>query len=143
LLYKGAMNPTRIAAALLAAQLFAGVTLAQSVPSSSEFARASGGEISGLTKAATNKLSGSLGFMTGGGRRGYSATFGGPVVKDRLWFFASAEQQELRLSSSAIEQMQLPQQPQVQALPASFLSLRSTAAVSDSTFFKVSFDSQR
>jgi hypothetical protein len=66
--------------------------------SSSEFGRGSGGEISLITKHA-NRLSGSLGLSTAhsslfgndAGKR-LAATLGGTVVKDRLWFFAAAEQ---------------------------------------------------
>ena len=74
--------------------------MAQSASSSSEFGRASGGELSLITKHA-GRLSGSLGISTGsgllfgsGGRRGYDASLGGTVVQDRIWFFASAQQSD-------------------------------------------------
>jgi hypothetical protein len=70
---------------------------AQEVPiSSSEFGRASGGEIRAVTKDIDGRFSGTLGFTTssgflGGRRNGYSASAGGALVNDRAWFFASAE----------------------------------------------------
>lgn len=54
---------------------------------SAEFGRMSGGQIEVATKAPT-RFSGSLNLTTG---FGYGGTFGATVVKDRLWFFGSAQ----------------------------------------------------
>lgn len=84
------MASNRTLAALLLAQLVAGVTLAQSA--SAEFGRASGGQIDVLTKGSRD-WSGSLGFTTSRGRfggEGYEGSLGGTIVEDRVWFFAAA-----------------------------------------------------
>jgi hypothetical protein len=87
------MVSRRLAAALVLAQLSAGAALAQSA----EFGRASGGEITAITKGATAPFSGSLGLSMGsdvfGRREGYEATIGGTLIQDRLWFFAAGSQQ--------------------------------------------------
>jgi len=66
------------------ALLTTGVAFAQSA---AEFGRASGGQLD-LTLKAPSRFSGSFGLTTG---RSTFGTFGGTVVKDRVWFFASGE----------------------------------------------------
>lgn len=87
------MVSRRAAAALVLSQLIAFAALAQSA----EFGRATGGEISAITKGATSPLSGSLGLSLSsdvfGSREGYGATIGGTLIQDRLWFFAAGTQQ--------------------------------------------------
>lgn len=56
--------------------------------SAAEFGRATGGEISVITKQP-RQFSGSLQLSLGRGT-GYSATAGGTALDDRIWFFASA-----------------------------------------------------
>lgn len=79
--------------------LFAGLAIAQSDGTSSEFGRGSGGEISLITKSA-GRLSGSFGISSrsglpfGSGKSGYDATLGGTIVEDRIWFFASAQRSD-------------------------------------------------
>jgi hypothetical protein len=80
--------------------LISGVCLAQS---SDEFGRATGGLLELSVKGPT-RLSGSLGLTTGGGLRGYGATFGGTIVNDRLWFFGTAERNQTRVVSSTLPQ---------------------------------------
>ena len=55
---------------------------------------ASSGELRMVTKGAKT-TSGSLTMsVTGNGVRAYEGTFGGTLVKDRMWFFASAQRYE-------------------------------------------------
>jgi len=61
-----------------------GIAFAQS---SAEFGRASGGQLD-LTFKAPSRFSGSFGLTTG---RSTFGTFGGTLVKDRVWFFAAGE----------------------------------------------------
>ena len=70
---------------LVLSLLVAGAAMAQ------EYGRTSGGQIEGITKQPS-QLSASLGatFST---FRGYEATLGGTLLKDRIWFFGSAFQQ--------------------------------------------------
>ena len=75
----------RILSALALSLLIAGAAAAQ------EFGRTSGGEIEGITKQPS-RLSGSLGF-TMSTFKGYEATLGGTLIKDHLWFFGTALQQ--------------------------------------------------
>jgi hypothetical protein len=110
----------RAVAALFLSQMLAGVAFAQSVvppagatdPSVAapyEFGRAFGGEMDLITKRSSG-LSGSLGFSmskapipfaTGGNgtTKGLDATLGGTLVKDKVWFFASAHQNDALLTS--------------------------------------------
>ncbi len=55
--------------------------------SGAEFGRASGGQLD-LTFKAPSRFSGSFGLTTG---RSTFGTFGGTLVKDRVWFFAAGE----------------------------------------------------
>jgi hypothetical protein len=152
---------TRTLAALSLALTFAGAAFAQ------EFGRASGGELEVGIKTPS-KLSGSLSIelpflSSNGGKRG-GATFGGALVKDRLWFFGSAEQMtsprfspaaggfDTNLSAQLGDRQSLGAalrsgrdlavaQPSTPLLttPSSFLSLRYTGIVSSNSFFTASF----
>ena len=57
---------------------------------------ASGGEVSGLTKHATNAMSGSFTL----GTNLLSTNYGGALVPDRVWFFASAMRDKSNLLTS-------------------------------------------
>ena len=98
---------TRTVTALFLVQMAAGSLIAQD---GSEFSRTSGGQVEALSKRATQKLSGSLGMSILGSSsgKGYQATLGGTIVEDRLWFFASAQQQERAWFASALPQMAQP-----------------------------------
>ena len=87
-----------------------------------EFGRASAGTLD-MTSKQPMPFSGSLSFNSS---RGLGGTFGGTVVKDRVWFFGSAER--MTTTKSDIN---------VSALPKSFLSLHSTSVLSPSSFVKV------
>jgi hypothetical protein len=92
------MTSWRGVAALLLVQLIAFAVAAQQ---SAEFGRASCGEIV-VTPKRSVRFSGSLGLSLAsgndvfgrGGAAGYGVTAGGTLLQDRLWFFASASQQE-------------------------------------------------
>ncbi len=83
--------------ALVLALAIGGTAFAQSA----EFGRVSGGQIELATKSPS-KLSGSLSFTLGTGLN-FGATAGGTIVKDRLWFFGSAQQNEPRFSAPMIQ----------------------------------------
>lgn len=101
------MAPKRALVAVVLAQMITAVAVAQSdTPAAdrSEFGRVSGGQIEVLTKQA-RKVSGSLGMTLSSGDfsgKGYEATLGGTVLRDRLWFFAAASvlPEMTRLSST-------------------------------------------
>jgi hypothetical protein len=96
-----------------------------------EFGRASAG-ILDMTSKQPMPFSGSLSFNSS---RGLGGTFGGTVVKDRVWFFASAERTKSFVATA------LPTTKSdinVSALPKSFLSLHSTSVLSTNSF--VTFD---
>ena len=159
------MKPIRILPALFL--LIAGTVAAQE---STEYSRTSGGEIEALTKPATKKLSASLG-ATLGSRRGYEASFGGTIVEDRLWFFASTQQQQYSSTTPQMAQpvdvdatfgkaiAQIGDRQNVMAsfatgsqsspmmpggtIPSSFLNLRYTGTISSNMHFSASFLSQR
>src|SRR5205809_4668238 len=76
--------------------LAGGVCFAQS---SDEFGRASAGLIELSTKGP-QRFSGSFGLTTS---RGFGATLGGAIVKDRLWFFGTAERDQRRVSVPQID----------------------------------------
>ncbi|HVS30450.1 MAG TPA: hypothetical protein VMS98_03250 [Thermoanaerobaculia bacterium] len=96
------MSSRHTIAALLFAPLIAGAAMAQDA--GSEFNRVSGGQIEVLTKG-TRQLSGSLGIGTHGR---YEATFGGTLLKDRLWFFGAAQHYEALQFSSQLPEMAMP-----------------------------------
>ncbi|HEX8172336.1 MAG TPA: hypothetical protein VF824_17515 [Thermoanaerobaculia bacterium] len=145
---------------LLLALIAATAIFAQSSPG--EFGRGSGGEIAASIRHGRN-LSGTLGLThTSGGRRaGYEGTFGGSLVPDRIWFFASAAQTPLlglgsrvddtnvRVSAKPVDwnnitatfaQTGNDQLTAPQLLPSqtNFLSLRSTTIFSDTMVMNVS-----
>ena len=101
------MVSKRALAVLLFSLVLASGVVAQSAVSS-EFGRASGGEIGAIAKHRSG-LSGSLGITSsqsmlpfgsgGSSAKRYGATLGGTVVKDRIWFFASAEQSDALFGS--------------------------------------------
>jgi hypothetical protein len=105
------MTSRRGITALLFVQLLA---FAASAQQSAEFGRASGGEIV-VTPKRPARFSGSLGLSLASGNDvfgrgsspGYGVTAGGTLVEDRLWFFASASQQEA--SSSRFADLALPE----------------------------------
>ena len=129
--------------------LFATAVFAQ------EFGRTSGGDIDLITKHP-RQLSGSLGFSAGSAT-GFDGTLGGTLVKDRVWFFATAEknQQPLFASPSQNSNAKLTanlgdrqtlatsfaasRQSTPVALPSSFLSLHYTGIVSSNMFITGSF----
>ena len=126
--------------------LFAFGALAQT----GEFGRSFGGEIQAIAKQPRN-LSGSLSLMRGSGN-GYEATLGGSLIKDRVWFFASALQLPPMNFASNIDLVdaKLTAQPvdwttvsatyaeRPSTLPSSFLSLRSTSILSDNMVLNIS-----
>ena len=135
--------------------LFAAAAMAQ------EFARSSGGEIAAITKSG-GRLSGSFGITRSNGGlgnllKGYDATLGGTLLKDRAWFFASARLQD-RFAPAAVQpQVSFDRAAFVKATapiagqhllnasfgsgPASFLSLRYDAAVTSNMLFSASVSS--
>jgi hypothetical protein len=120
------------------------VTGAFAQATSPEFGRASGGQIEAITKQPT-KLSGSLGVSISESN-GYQATLGGTILQDRLWFFASAQQQESLWSGSELRPMLEPSVTEASnakltaqfgnrhSLAASFSAGRETIAASPVTF---------
>ncbi|MEK6371990.1 MAG: hypothetical protein AABO58_04785 [Acidobacteriota bacterium] len=127
------MMSKRALAWLFVAQMIAAVAMAQGV--TSEFGRVSGGEVALLTKQ-TGNLSGSLGF-TMSKSKGYEATLGGTILQDRLWFFASAQQHDARLTSG-VAQMQLPERAVSRALDA-----KLTGQLGDRHSFGAFFEAAR
>jgi hypothetical protein len=150
------MAITRTLAAILLAQILAGTALAQEA-ASAEFGRASGGQLAFAVRKTSLPFSGSLGmafpFLSGHEGKRNAATLGGTLVKDRLWFFATAEQTDTpRLSDAAprfdtnLNALLGDRQSLGAALsagettaPSSFLSLRYTGIVSSNMFFSATF----
>jgi len=91
-----------------------GIAFAQS---SEEFGRSSGGQLD-LTFKAPSRFSGSFGLTTA---RSTFGTFGGTLMKDRAWFFATGERTHMtqRFDGNAFA----PPGDRNKARP--FLSLRS------------------
>jgi hypothetical protein len=147
---------------LLALALTSLITAAAFAQSSAEFGRASGGQLD-LAIKAPSQFSGSLGMtmsrsngasVLGNGLSGYGATFGGTVIKDRLWFFATADHNTMRFPSTvaAVPRFNgiatadlgsrnslgasfLTQRSVVPTtIPSSFLSLHYTGIVSSNMF---------
>jgi hypothetical protein len=150
------MSKRILAAAFLSLLLAAGA-IAQEAEPVAEFGRVSGGEIEAITKQP-RKLSGSFAIMRG--LKGLEATLGGTLVQDRIWFFASAQQQEgFRFATAIPETRQrdfdraafaksTAQLGDSHVLDASFaagtssfLSLRYDAMVSSNMIFSGSFSS--
>jgi len=107
---------------ILLALFTTGIAFAQS---SAEFGRASGGELD-LTFKAPSSFSGSFGLTTG---RSAFGTFGGTLIKDRVWFFASGERTHTTQRFA----------DRNSARP--FLSLHSTGIVSSNSFFTATVSS--
>ena len=161
------MTPTRTLLALVVAHLLAAAAFAQS-----EYGRASGGTIEGITKGPS-QFSGSLTLsqsVGSSGGRGYEASLGGELLDDRLWFFGAASVlPQVRFSTPGItafdakatanpvdwtsvtasfHRLQQPglatmPQPYDGSLPSSFLSLRSTSILSDRMILDFSFSAAR
>jgi len=111
------MNLKRILSAFFLAPLLAATAFAQSAAPAtapadsssptSEFGRVSGGDIDMITKHS-QPFSGSIGMTTspsqlslgsGGNSKGFDATLGGTLVKDRVWFFGSTERRDSLFAS--------------------------------------------
>lgn len=147
----------RALAALFAAQIVAGVSLAQET-GTAEFGRATGGEMQ-LAVKTPKSTSATLGFDFGTSAKGYGATFGGTLVPDRIWFFASAQRNESSwfggqsellagkadaqlgdrqtLTLSAGDSGLKPAAASPIEIPSTFLDLRYTGIVSNNMFFTV------
>lgn len=139
----------RIALAVALTSLLAATAHAQNV---GEFGRASGGQLEMIAKRPRN-FSGSLDFSFGDSRRA-GATFGGSLVDDRLWFFASTLRTESigKVNAQPVDwnnvdlsiQQQQPETFGQLELPAStFLSLRSTTMISPSAMMEISVSQKR
>ena len=118
--------------ALILTLFTSGIAFAQS---SEEFGRSSGPQVHFTFKTPT-RLSGSLGLTTG---RSAFATFGGTLVKDRVWFFASGERMQTtpRFDSNLITAVRAPDPVRP------FLSLRYTGIVSSNSFFTATVSSDQ
>jgi hypothetical protein len=128
------MTSRKALAALFVAQMIAAVAMAQDL-TSAEFGRSTGGEVQLRPKQGGN-LSGSLGF-TLSKSKGYEGTLGGAILKDRLWFFASAQKQDAQLYSG-VAQMQLPERAVSGALNA-----RLAGQLGDRQSFNAYFEAAR
>ena len=142
----------RTLAVLLLTLTFAAAAFAQEDLATSEFGRSSGGELAIGVKQPT-RLSGSIGIAFP--LRRNAATLGGTLVKDRLWFFASAEKasglstnmnaqlgdrQSFDAALRAGRDLVVPQaSTPALTIPSSWLSLRYTGIVSSNSFFSASF----
>jgi len=115
-------------------------------------------------KSPGNGFSGSLGVTAGksdvsfgGSGKRYDATFGGTLVKDKAWFFASAERStmpyvaqnftgspipdpslRLGMTSAPTDRSSIDASFSQGTLPKSFLSLHYTGMVSSNSFFSAS-----
>ena len=127
--------------ALLLMLLTTSIAFAQT---SAEFGRSSGEQID-LEFKTPSRFSGSLGLTTG---RSTFGTFGGTLVKDRVWFFASGErsQRNPRLDSSLFASLGDRNTFGATILRAPdsvrpFLSMRYTGIVSSNSFFTAAVSS--
>jgi len=105
-----------------------------------EYGQASAGALD-MTAKRSAPFSGSLAFSSARGQGlGLGGTFGGTLVKDRVWFFASGEK------SRSVVNTALPMRttdlnasfattPRSLTVPSSFLSLHSTSILSSNSFF--------
>jgi hypothetical protein len=130
------------ALALILTLFTIGIAFAQS---SEEFGRSSGAQVDFTFKTPT-RLSGSLGLTTS---RSAFATFGGTLVKDRVWFFASGERMQttprfdgnlftsLGDRNSVITTVRAPDSVRP------FLSLHYTGIVSSNSFFTATVSSHQ
>lgn len=142
----------RLVISLALSTTIAAVSYAQTA----EFGRASAGEVELIAKGS-KPFSGSF---TLGTSRTFGATFGGTVVPDHVWFFASAEQMQNRLVTPyasaplsqapvrAIDSKAIAQIGATQSIDASFsnarqfgttdaFALHGTWITSPNTFFSV------
>ncbi|MDP9191120.1 MAG: hypothetical protein M3P06_05400 [Acidobacteriota bacterium] len=111
------MVSRRAVSAFFLVQLLA---FAVSAQESAEFGRANGGEFV-LKPKGPSALSGSLAVSTGdvfgqGGAPRYGLTAGGTLLQDRLWFFASASQQDA--SPTPFAELELPENAPASATTA-------------------------
>ncbi len=116
----------------------------------------------------SSSLDGSLGITKGHGT-GFDMTLGGTAVKDRVWFFASAERAEPLFASAApvtssvraidakaianigdrqnlaatFASTTAPSLAQPLTVPSTFLSMHYTATVTSSSFFTMDFSESR
>jgi len=98
-----------------------------------EYGQASAGTLDMTTKQA-RQFSGSLSFATG---LGLGASFGGTAVKDRVWFFGTAQQSHSTLRTST------PTTNFNMSLPKDFLSLHTTNILSPNSFVTVDASQSR
>ncbi len=149
------MATRRILAALLTTMTLSAAAFAQSA----EFGRTSGGQLDVAMKSPSG-FSGSLGLTTSrsSGLSRYGGTYGGTIVKDRMWFFGTTERNQVRYPSAALPQIsqvasnvaaQIGSRSSLGASfgtgSSSFMSLRYTGIVSSNMFVTatVSGNSQR
>jgi len=130
------MSRTRTLLALLAVQLLA---LGAAAQSDTEFGNAFGGTINTIAKAP-RQTSGSLSISRSTGGTGYEGSLGGELLKDRIWFFGAASiLPQLQFTAPNLTKIDPKAKATAQPLPASFLSLRATSALSDQTTLHFSF----
>ena len=121
----------------------------------------SGGTISVIPKA-TNQFSGSLSLSVGNGP-GYGGTFGGAIVPDKMWFFASAERVQPLVTNSVTKAFDVKSMAQIGdrqnlaasfvqssptaftniSLPTNFLSLHYTSLISNNMVVSASISRER
>jgi hypothetical protein len=138
------------------------VTAAAFAQNVDEFGRFYEGTLEMAAKHAPGAgLSGSLGMTAsksdlpfGSSGKRYDATFGGTLVKDRAWFFASAERStiptytqnfvgsplpdpslRLGMTSALTDKQSLDANFSSGTIPKSFLSLHYTGMISSNSFF--------
>lgn len=141
------MVAKRLIPALVLSHALAIAAFAQSsevVPPSSEFGRASAGEISAITKHP-GTLSGSFSLSAsksqmpfGGNGRGLDATLGGTLVQDRVWFFASAQHDTSFFSPQLDYAAPAAEMPSSRAINS-----KVTASIGDRQSLAASFASSR
>jgi len=126
--------------ALLPILFTTGIAFAQS---SEEFGRTTGAQIDFKFKTPS-RFSGSLGLTTG---RSTFGTFGGTLVRDRVWFFASAERFQMKprlegnLSASLGDRNSFATTVRVPDRLRPFLSMHYTGIVSSNSFFTATVSS--
>ena len=112
-----------------------------------EYGRASAGTIE-LTPKGGNAFDGSFSLSSS---RSLGATFGGNLVKDRVWFFGSADRMQpmirtttMPTSTTDLSAVLAKTRPvNALALPKDFLSLHSTTVLSPSSFMTIDIHSMR
>jgi hypothetical protein len=115
--------------------LIAHLTVA--IASAEEFGRVSGGEIK-LVPKGSSQLSGSLGISASDqSERGYEGTLGGERVDERVWFFATARQEDRRVFTG-FEQMELSRHA-----VANMFGAKVTGNIGDRQNLSASFDAAR